>query len=273
MNERLYETKPKKVENEAVTIHPTAHVHPKVVLESGVSVGPHSVIGEHVHVGARTEIGSSVFLDGWTTIGEDCSIYHGAVIGTAPQDVTYTGVLTRCVVGSRNIIREYATIHRASKEGQVTTIGDDNYIMAYAHVAHDCKMGNCVVLANASQMAGYSVIEDYAVVSGLVPIHQFVRIGAHSIVGGGCRVPKDIVPYALAAGYPIRIAGLNHVGLTRRNFPAETRRILKHAFRYLFRQSLNTTQALDLIRSELPQIPEIVRLLEFVEKSQRGIVK
>lgn len=249
-----------------------AIVSSKAELGEGVSVGPFTIIGDHVKIGDNTVIGPNCWID-WAEIGESNQIFQGVVIGNPPQDIKYEGRESVCRIGDGNIIREYVTIHRASGSEGETRIGNRNYLMAYSHVAHNCWIGNLVILANAANLAGYVKIEDGAVVSGLVPVHQFVRIGCYSIVGGGYRVPKDIVPYALAGGYPIKVYGLNIVGLRRHNFSPEVRQILKVAYRYLFRSSLNTTQALSKIKNELPPLQEVKHLVEFIETSQRGIVK
>jgi UDP-N-acetylglucosamine acyltransferase len=253
-------------------IDPTAIVSKKAELGSGVEVGPYATIGDHVRIGDGTAVGTHCWID-WADIGADNQIMQGAIIGNPPQDLKYTGRESRCIVGSGNIIREYVTIHRGSGAEGDTHLGDRNYLMAYSHVAHNCHVGDSVILANAANLAGYVEVEDGAVVSGLVPVHQFVRIGCYSIVGGGFRVPQDIVPYAMAGGYPVRIHGLNVVGLKRNNFPAETRKRLKDAYHHLFRAGLNTKQALARIRDEVPSTPEVDHLVGFIEASRRGIIK
>lgn len=250
----------------------TAIVSPKAELGKGVTIGPFTVIGENAKIGDNTMVGPYCWID-WTEIGKGNEIFQGVIIGNPPQDLKYDGRESLCTIGDGNIIREYVTIHRASGPEGNTRIGNRNYLMAYSHVAHNCCIGDMVILANAANLAGYVKVEDGAVVSGLVPVHQFVRIGCYSIVGGGFRVPKDIVPYALAGGYPIRVYGLNTVGLQRHNFPSEVRQTLKVAYRYLFRSNLNTSQALAKIRKELTTLQEINHLVEFIETSQRGIIK
>lgn len=254
-------------------IHETAIIHPKAILGEGVEIGPYTLIGEHVTIGEKTWIGSSCLVEGWTTIGRECRIFHGAVIGTPPQDVKYSGEESYCIVGDRNIFREYTTVHRATGEGGVTRIGNDNFIMATAHIAHNCEIGSGIVIANGSVLAGHVQVEDKAFISGLCPVHQFVRIGTLTMIGGGCRVPQDIVPYMMAAGYPLRIIGLNRVGLERHGFVDGTRKTLKNAYRILFRDGLNTSQALQKIEEDLPQTSEIQHLLQFIQASKRGIAK
>jgi len=256
-----------------LAIDPRAVVHQRARLGDGVSVGPCSVIGEHVVIGERTEVGSGVLIEGWTEIGADCRICHGAVIGTEPQDYKYRGEESYCIVGDRNVIREYVTINRATGEGKSTTLGDGILLMAYSHVAHNCTLGDDVIIANAVNMAGHVTIEEHAMVSGLIPIHQFVRIGCHAMIGGGSRITQDVVPYGLAVGNPLSMRGINVVGLRRHRFPEGVRTTLKEAFRFLFRSGLNTSQALTRIKADLPTIPEIDHLVEFVESSKRGITK
>lgn len=254
-------------------IHPTSIVDQGAELGDNVRVGAYSIIEDGVVIGDGTEISSSCLIRRGTTTGRDCRIFHGAVLGELPQDVRHKGDESFCTIGDGNILREYVTIHRATDEGGTTAVGNGNYLMAHAHVAHNCRIGDEVIIANATLLAGYVQVEDYAMVSGLCPVHQFVRIGSHSMIGGGYRVTKDVPPYCLAAGDPLRVHGLNIVGLKRRNFAEETLRILKEAYRILFRSRLNTSQALQKIKNGLPPIKEIHHLTEFIEGSKRGIIK
>jgi len=254
-----------------VDIHATAIVHPDAELGDGVSIGPYTLVGPNVRIGPRTVVGSHCVFDGWTEIGPDCRISHAVSLGQEPQDVKYSGEETYVRIGSRNIIREFSSVHRATGEGNETRIGDDNFIMSYVHVAHNCKVGSGTVIANLTAMAGHVTVEDHARISGVIPIHQFVRIGTHSMVGGGSRVPKDVLPYTKVAGNPLRVCGLNTVGLQRAGFSAETTRTLREAYRMIFRSDLNVSQAVERIKSELPPIPEMEHLVEFIETSGRGI--
>lgn len=257
--------------DKTVTIHPTAVVDPGAEINEGVSVGPYSVIGPNVKIGARTTVGSHCVFEGWTEIGEDCRITHSVCLGQEPQDVKYAGEETYVRIGARNLIREFTTVHRATGEGNETRVGDDNFIMCYVHIAHNCIVGSSTVISNLTTMAGHVTVEDQARISGVIPIHQFVRIGTHSIVGGGSRVPKDILPYIKAAGNPLRVSGLNTIGLQRAGFAPETMKALREAYRLIYRSNLNVTQAVERIKSEVPPIPEIQHLLEFIEASDRGI--
>jgi UDP-N-acetylglucosamine acyltransferase len=255
----------------AVTIHPTAVVDPGARIGDGVTIGPYTIIGPDVSIGAGTSVGSHCVFEGWTEIGPDCRITHSVCLGQEPQDVKYRGEETYVRIGARNLIREFTTVHRATGEGAETRVGDDNFIMAYVHIAHNCLVGSNTVISNLTTMAGHVTVEDHARISGVIPIHQFVRIGTHSIVGGGSRVPKDILPYIKAAGNPLRVSGLNTIGLQRAGFEQETVKILHEAYRLIYRSNLNVSQAVERIKSEVRPIPEIKHLLEFIETSDRGI--
>jgi len=252
-------------------IHATAIIDEAAELEDGVTVGPYAVVGPNVRIGAGTEIGPHVLIARDTTVGRECVIHKGAVLGTDPQDLKYAGEATELHVGDRTQIREYCTLNRGTSATGVTVVGSDCLLMAYVHVAHDCRLGDHVILANAVNMAGHVTIDDHAIISGLTPIHQFVRIGAHCFIGGASRVVKDIPPYVKAAGNPVQLYGLNSVGLQRRGFPEDVRRELKRAYRLFFASAYNTSQALARAREELRDIPEINVFLSFFEESQRGV--
>ena len=252
-------------------IHETALVDPAAQLGAGVTVGPWAMIGPRVVVGDGTQIGPRVLVERDTTLGEDCNISNGAVLGTDPQDLKFQGEETTLEIGARTVIREFATLNRGTSAAGVTVVGSDCLLMAYTHVAHDCEVGNHVVLANSVNMAGHVVIEDWVIVGGLTPIHQFVRIGAHAFVGGGSRVPQDGPPYCSAAGNPLKLYGLNSVGLDRRGFSEDVRKGLKQTYRILFQSSENVSRALERAEKEVPAIPEVRHLLEFIRGSERGI--
>ena len=255
----------------ASAIHPRAMVDPGAQIASGVEVGPNTIIGPDVVVSEGTRIGANCLIEGWTSIGKQCRIFHSAVLGVEPQDVKYGGERAFVRIGDGNIIREFVTVHRATGEGKETRIGDRNFIMAHAHVAHNCTVGNGTVIANTVNMAGHVTIEDFANVSGGTVIHQFVRIGKYSYIGGGVRIPMDIAPYVMVAGYPARVNGLNAVGLKRHGFSAGTRQTLKEAYGLIFRSNLNVSQAVERIRQEVELLPEVLYLIEFIERSERGI--
>lgn len=252
-------------------IHPTAIVDETAEIGEGVSVGPYSIVGPRVVVGDGTQIASHVLIEKDTVVGAACVIAKGAVLGTDPQDLKYAGEPTKLYVGDRTVIREFATLNRGTTALGYTSVGSDCLLMAYVHVAHDCQIGDHVVISNAVNMAGHVSIGDWAIIGGMTPIHQFVRIGVHAFVGGGSRVAKDIPPFVKAAGTPVQLYGLNSVGLQRRGFTEEVRRELKRAYRLFFASSYNTTQALERARDELRAIPEIETFVSFFEESHRGV--
>jgi len=238
-----------------------------------VTIGPLTVIQGDVVIGDGCQIGSHVLIHAGSRVGKKCRVFKGAVIGTDPQDLKYAGEKTTLEIGDETTIREFCTLNRGSSHRLKTIIGSKTLLMAYVHIAHDCLIGSHVILANAVNMAGHVIIEDYASVGGMTPIHQFVRIGKHSFIGGGLRVPKDVPPYILAAGEPLNYAGLNRVGLTRRGFSTETLAQLKRAYKLIYKSSLNTTQAINEIRDTMELIPEIKDIIDFIETSERGIIK
>ena len=261
------------VPNSAVPdVHETAIVDPDADLGPDVVVGPYSIVGPGVRIGAGTVIGPHVLIEKDTTVGVQCQIAKGAVLGTDPQDLKYEGEHTTLEVGDRTHIREYATLNRGTRASGRTVVGSDCLIMAYAHVAHDCELGNHVVLSNAVNMAGHVVIEDWVIVGGIVAIHQFVRIGAHSFCGGGSRIPQDIPPYCRVAGIPAKLYGLNSVGFERRGVSKETRRALKRAYRLLFQSKLPLRKAVEHAEREVEAIPEVRHLLHFIRTSERGVI-
>jgi UDP-N-acetylglucosamine acyltransferase len=258
-------------EASGLNIHPTAIIDPTVQIGEGTSVGPFTIIGPNVVIGGECRIGPHVLIERDTTLGSGCVIHNGAVLGTDPQDLKYSGEPTRLLVGDRTVIREYATLNRGTTALGHTEVGSDCLLMAYTHVAHDCTIGDHVILSNAVNMGGHVSIDDWAIVGGVTPIHQFVRIGTHAFVGGASRVAKDIPPYVKAAGSPVQLYGLNSVGLQRRGFSEDVRRELKRAYRLFFASSYNTSQALARAREELRDIPEIGTFLAFFETSERGV--
>jgi len=252
-------------------IHATSVVHPRSELDADVVIGPYSVIGADVRIEAGTRIGAHVVIDGHTSIGRDNTILHGAVLGAPPQDLKFRGETTYLRVGNGNTIREFATLNLATIEGETTSVGDRCLLMAYVHIAHNCRIGNDVILANAVNLAGHVEVQDHAIIGGLTPVHQFARIGRHAIVGGGSRVPKDVPPFVCAAGSPLRLAGLNTVGLERRGFDETRRANLKRAYRILFRSQLTVAAALERLRAEFGADDDVATLVQFFETSQRGV--
>jgi len=254
-------------------IHPTAVVHPWARIGLGVKIGPYSVIGEHVTVGDGCTIGDHVLLDGCTTIGKDNVFFHGASIGTAPQDLKYQGEPTELFIGDGNTFREFVTVNTATDTSEATTIGSRCLLMASAHVAHNCRIGDEVILANAVNLAGHVTIEDFATLGGLTPVHQFVNIGRYAFVGGGSRVEQDVPPFIKVAGSPARVYGVNSIGLERRGFSPERRARVKELFRLLYRSDLNVSQFLERLGNGFAGDEDAAVLAEFLRRSARGITK
>ena len=257
-----------------MTIHSTAIVHPKAKISEGVEIGPYAVIGEHVSIGKDTKIGSHVLIEGWTSIGERNTILPFSSIGTPPQDIGYRGDETYLIIGDDNVIRESATIHRATtKEDRKTVIGNKNFLMAYSHVAHDCKLGNNIIMANSVALGGHIVIGDHAILGGIVAVHQFVRIGAYSIIGGQSAVSQDIPPYVSAAGNRAQLYGLNLVGLKRKGFSDAVIATLKKAYKIIFRSGLTQEEAMSKTIADFPDSDEVKMLVDFIRTSKRGITR
>lgn len=253
-------------------IHPTAIVSKKAKLSGDISVGPYSIIGDSVTIGPKSSVGAFCVIEGNTTIGCGCSIFTGAVIGSRPQDLKYKGEKSFLEIGDENIIREYCTFNPGTEEGSKTTVGNKNLFMAYSHVAHDCVIGDNCVIANNGTLAGHVTIEDKAVVGGLVAIHQFVKVGTLSIIGGCSKVVQDIPPYSTCDGHPARVYGLNLIGLRRSRVTKESMEQLDCAFKILFNSGLTTKHSLEKIEKEVQKTAEVSHLLGFMRESQRGIV-
>lgn len=253
-------------------IHPTAVISPKAELADNVLVGAHSVIDDDVTVGPGCEISSGVRLHSGVRLGADVRVFHGAALGGEPQDLKFGGEPTQVIVGDRTVIREFVTLNRATAATGRTVVGANCMLMAYAHVAHDCVLGDNVLLANSVNLAGHVHVEDFAIIGGMVPVHQFVRIGCHCMVGGGWRVPKDVPPYIIAAGQPLSYYGLNSIGLRRRGFSDETRAAIKRAYFHLFQSDLNVKQAVEQIEAEGSGTEEVRHILDFVARSKRGLI-
>jgi UDP-N-acetylglucosamine acyltransferase len=254
-------------------IHPTAIVDQTVELGRDVTVGPYSLIQGRVVIGDETQIGSHVVIKDLTTIGGRCRIFQFAVLGEIPQDLKFKGEESHLVIGEGNTIREFATMHRGTEGGGgVTRIGNRNLFMAYTHVAHDCQVGDGVIMSNAATLGGHITVEDHAILGGLSAVHQFCRIGRHAFVGGCSAVHRDVPPYAMAVGNRAKLVGLNLVGLKRHGFPEATLHALKRAYELLFLSELNQKEAMERIRQEYPQVPEVQHLLKFLETSERGLL-
>jgi len=251
-------------------IHPAAVVHSSAELGQNVQVGPFSVIGPEVRIGDGTRIDSHVVIERWTHIGRNCHIMSGAVLGGVPQDHKFAGERTYLIIGDNNIIREFVTIHRASGEGNATVVGSNNMIMAYCHIGHNCTIGNGVTMANMVGISGHAVVEDKVVFGGMVGVHQMVRIGKLAMVGGISKVVQDIPPFMLADGRPMRVYGLNVIGLRRNGVPPKVREGLKQAYKLLYRSNLNVSQALEMIDNEIEPSPELEYLLQFIRNVKFG---
>lgn len=254
-------------------IHNTAIVSDKARIASDVEIGPFTVIGPKVKIGLGVTIANGCLIDGDTTIGAGSKIYTGAVIGSPPQDLKYKGEDTKLIIGENNIIREYTTINLGTIEKGVTAVGNNNLIMAYSHIAHDCVVGDNCVLANCATLAGHVTIEDRVVIGGLVAIHQFTRVGKFSIIGGCSKVVQDIPPFSTCDGHPARVYGLNLVGLRRAQISARGISDLKSAFKYLFFSGLRKANAIEKIQGFVSQSPEVLYLIDFLQSSSRGIAR
>lgn len=259
-----------------MNVHATAIVHPSAQLAEGVEVGPYAIIEEQVIVGKGTSIGAHAVIGKWTELGEKNRIYHMASVGVDPQDLKYRGEECWTRIGAGNTIREFATIHRGTVTGHAETVmGDNNLLMAYSHVAHDCRVGNGNVFANSATLAGHVTVQDNVILGGLVAIHQFVTIGSYSMLGGGTLVGQDIPPYMIATSSKrdAKLRGLNLIGLKRRGFSDESISGLKKAYKLLFMADLRQAEAIARIRAEIVGCAEVDTLLDFIEKSERGICR
>ena len=255
-------------------IHPSAIVHPGAKLAAGVSVGPYSIIGEHVEVGEGTTIGSHVVIEGWTRIGKDNRILAHSVLGGAPQDKKYAGEATGLEIGDRNLIREFCTFNCGTvQDARTTRIGSDNWIMAYVHIAHDCTVGDHTIFSNNATLAGHVEVGDYAILSGFSGVHQFCRVGEHAFIGMGCLINGDVPPFVIVANEYGRPRGINSEGLKRRGFSPERIAAIKRAYKTLYVSRI----PLDEARAELARIaadePDVKRMLDFIERGQRALMR
>ena len=254
-------------------IHPSAIISSKAKIESSVIVGPYSIIGDKVSIGANTVIGAHCLIEGNTAIGKGCQVFTGAVIGSQPQDLKFKGEDVFLEIGSNNIIREYCTLNPGTGEGGKTILGDSNLLMAYSHIAHDCRVGSECVLANNSTLAGHVTIEDKAVVGGIVAIHQFVRVGMLSIIGGCSKVVQDIPPFSTCDGHPARVYGLNLIGLRRKGVSRASIKQIDQAFKLIFNSGLSVKHAIERVEKELAKTEEITYLVNFLKSSERGLAR
>ena len=258
-----------------MSIHPSAIVDPLARIDDSADIGPYCIIGPEVEIGARTRLMANIYLEGPTTIGDDNIFYPYSAIGVASQDLKFKGERAEARIGHRNKIREFVTIHRGTQGGGlVTSIGSDNLLMAYTHIAHDCSVGDHCILVNGATLAGHVTIGDWVELSAFVGVHQFCRVGRHSFVGPHAVVTQDILPYSMCvAEREMKVFGANRVGLERRGFATDAIERLQTSFRLLTRAQLNTSQAIERIRAEVPSSAEVDELLEFIAESKRGVVK
>lgn len=255
-------------------IHPTAIIDPSAEIDSNVTIGPYAIIKSDTIIGSGTTIGPYTTIENYVTIGENCQIFQYAAVGGAPQDLKFHGEKTYLKIGKGTIIREFVTINRGTENGGgITEVGEENYLMAYTHIAHDCKTGKRVILANNSTLAGHIIIGDNVTVGGLVAIHQFVHIGDFAYIGGKSAVVKDIPPYVIAAGDRATLHGLNNVGLQRHKFSKSTLSQLKKAYRIFFRIGLTVKQASERVKAEVDMIPEVKKFMNFIIESNRGVTR
>jgi UDP-N-acetylglucosamine acyltransferase len=254
-------------------IHPSALIHPAARLGADCQIGPYCVLGEHVVLGDRCRLHSHVVIDGHTTLGSDNEIFPFACLGKQTQDLKFKGGVSHVQIGQHNTFREYVTIHAATAEGGVTSVGSHNHILANCHIAHEVRLGDGIIMSNVVTLAGHIVVEDYAVIGGVAAIHQFCRIGRMSMIGGCSKVVQDVPPYMIADGNPAETRTVNKVGLERNGVGEAAQTALRQAYKILFREGLTIPNALARIEGELPPLPEVQHLVQFVRASERGISK
>jgi len=253
-------------------IHPSACVDTSAEIGVGVIIGPNAIIEGKAVIGDGTEIGAGAYIGSGARIGNNVKLSPYSVVGTNPQDLKFGGEETFAIIGDRTVIREFVTVNRATKATGETKVGSDCLLMAYSHVAHDCKVGDHCILANSATLAGHVTLEDWVIIGGLVPIHQFVKIGCHSMIGGGWRVPKDVPPYVTAAGDPLKPIDLNKIGLKRRGFSDESLANLKKAYKILFRSENDMSRSLEILESLGDLGKEVGHLKDFIRHSERGVI-
>ena len=254
-------------------VHPTAVIHPTAQIGEGCEIGPYCIIEEHAVLGAGCKLRSHVVIGSHTVLGRENEIFPFACLGQKSQDLKWRGGTTWLRIGDHNTFREYVTVHRATNDGAATTVGSHNTILAYCHIAHDCKVGSHIIMSNVATLAGHVTVEDHAIVGGLAAVHQFCRIGRMAIIGGCSKVVQDVPPFMLADGNPAETRTINKVGLERNGLSDDAQTALKHAYKILFRDGLTITNALTRIEAELPCLPELLHLVRFIRTSERGISK
>ena len=254
-------------------IHPTAVISESAHIGKDVTIGPYCVIGDDVEIGDGSIIGPHAVIDRWTTLGKGCRVFQFASVGAEPQDLKFKGEKSWTVIGDRTTIREGATIHRATGEGNETRIGSDCLLMAYVHIAHNCTLGNRVIMSNLASCSGHAMVEDRVVIGGMAGVHQFVKIGRNAMVGGMSKLVQDVVPYTLVDGHPAKVVGLNNVGISRAGIPLESRRLIKQAYKILYRSGLSLPEAIAVIEQEVDSCDEVEHFLRFLRNAERGICR
>ena len=253
-------------------MHKTSIISPKAQIDSNVDIGPFSIIEDNVSIKKNCKIHSHVVIKSGTSIGENCEIFSGSILGEIPQDLKYNGENTKLEIGNNNIIREYSTIHKGTIDKVTTKIGNNCMLMAYTHIAHDSTIKNNIILSNSVQVGGHVTIDDFVIIGGATPIHQFCKIGKHSFVGGGYRVVQDVPPYIKAMGEPLKYLGVNSIGLTRNDFCSEEISKIKKAYKILYRSKHNISQAVSILNEEYSNDSKINEIIKFIDESNRGII-
>lgn len=254
-------------------IHPSAVIAESAHIGENVTIGPYSVIGDDVEIGDDSVIGPHAVIDRWTTLGKGCKVFQFASVGAEPQDLKFKGEQSCTIIGDRTTIREGVTIHRATGEGNETRIGSDCLLMAYVHIAHNCTLGNRVIMSNLASCSGHAIVEDRVVIGGMAGVHQFVKIGRNAMVGGMSKLVQDVVPYTLVDGHPAKVVGLNNVGISRAGIPLESRRLIKKAYKILYRSGLSLPEAIAVIEQEVDSCEEVEHFLRFLRNAERGICR
>jgi UDP-N-acetylglucosamine acyltransferase len=254
-------------------IHSSAIIHSKARIGSGCEVGPYCVIGEHIVLGDDCQLHSHVVIDGHTKLGQGNEIFPFATLGKKTQDLKYKGGITRLEIGDRNVFREGVTVHSATNDGDATKIGSNNLFLTYVHIAHDCVLGNNIIMSGYAGLAGHVVVEDHAILGGYTAVHQFCRVGKFSMTGGCSRIPQDVAPFMIVEGNPAETRTINKIGMERNGISDEAQAALRQAYKILFREELSTPNAILKIEKELPSLPEVQHLVQFIRGSERGITK
>ena len=254
-------------------IHSSAIISSSARLGENVTIGPYCVIGDEVEIGDGSIIGPHAVIDRWTTLGAGCRVFQFASVGAEPQDLKFKGERTYTIIGDRTTIREGVTIHRATGEGNETRIGSDCLLMAYVHIAHNCTLGNRVIMSNLASCSGHAIVEDRVVIGGMAGVHQFVKIGRNAMVGGMSKLVQDVVPYTLVDGHPAKVVGLNNVGISRAGIPLESRRLIKKAYKILYRSGLSLPEAIAVVEQEVDSCEEVEHFLRFLRNAERGICR